>query len=390
MRRMWRLSLGDERGAIFIASLVLVMIMTILGVSLFDLSMIEGRLATGDVVSSQVLYCAEAALGRTMNDSAGRMTQIGNLLAASSGGTLTFTETVTSPLGTCSNTIVFKEVAAVPATACVGGWCRYLTATSTGAGGTQRGVRIQLLGLGLWRNWNSASLNQNGLPYWDGNSSDFATVGNIGSWLSNTGAFTGGSGPGVTTYPFWGDSYTLGSETGGTPRPDIFFRGNGGTVTFKAEFTAYDGHHGPAPDKFGWFESTASGTVGTLHQLFNAQNYTANTQLGLIAGPAAVSVAFASIGSGTKYYGFYLTNSVGETMYTLSSKQAAGNPAQHFALFKQDANTYWLGVEDLNSSPDRDFQDMIFKFVVSGDAVVDPSAPGPQPWKDWQECPPCS
>jgi hypothetical protein len=83
-----------------------------------------------------------------------------------------------------------------------------------------------------------------------------------------------------------------------------------------------------------------------------------------------------------------MTNGTNELMYSLSTKQAVGNPAQHFAIFKQDANTYWVGVEDLNSSPDRDFQDMIFKFVVSGDAVVDPSSLDPRAWKDWQECPP--
>jgi len=386
---MWRFTLGDERGTIFIGSLVLVTIMTILGVALFDLSMIEGRLATADIVSSQVLYCAEAALGRTMNDSAGRMATIGTTLAASTGGTLTWSETVTSQASTCNNTIVFKEVANA---ACMGGWCRYLTATSTGAGGTQRGVRIQLLGLGLWRNWNVASLSQDGQPYWDGNTSDFNPgVGSIGSWLSNTGAFAGGSGPG-TTYPFWGDAYAMASDTGGASRPDIFFRGNGGTVTFKAEFTAYNGHLGPLPDRFGWFESTASATVGTLHELFNAQSYTANTQLGLIPGPAPVSVSFTS--SSTKYYGFYLRNATGETMYTLSTKQSGISVpgVQHFALFKQDANTYWLGGEDLNTSPDRDFQDLIFKLVVSGDAVLDPSDPGlgVKRWQDWQECPPPS
>ena len=294
MKRVWGLTGGNQRGGILLAGLVLVMVMTLLGVALFDLAMVEGALTVGEIVSSQVLYCSEAALGRTMNDSAGRMTQIGTTLATSSGGTLTWTETVTSQASTCSNTIVFKEVANA---ACAGGWCRYLTATSTGAGGTQRGVRIQLLGLGFWRNWNLA--NESGQPYWDGNSFDFTSAGNIGNWLSNTGAFASGSGPGVR-YPFWGNAYTTGSDTGGTPLPSIFFRGNGGTVTFKAEFTAFDGHHGPVPDRFGWFESTSSGTVGTLHELFNAQNYTDNTQLGLIAGPAAVSVAFAS--SSSKYY----------------------------------------------------------------------------------------
>jgi hypothetical protein len=142
MKGVWRLTGGDQRGAIFLSGLVFVMIMTILGVALFDLSMIEGRLATGDVVSSQVLYCAEAALGRTMNDSAigGRVEQI-NTAVLTPGTTRTWAETVTSRAGSCSNTIAFQDLANVN---CPGGRCRYLTATSTGSGGTRRGVRIQL------------------------------------------------------------------------------------------------------------------------------------------------------------------------------------------------------------------------------------------------------
>ena len=42
--------------------------MTILGVALFSLSRIEGGLAIGDAASNQVLYCAEAGLGRAQLD----------------------------------------------------------------------------------------------------------------------------------------------------------------------------------------------------------------------------------------------------------------------------------------------------------------------------------
>ncbi len=82
MKGVWRVTGGDQGGAVFLASLVLVAIMTMLGIALFDLAMIEGALAIGDAGSSQLLSCAEAALGRTMADYTvgGRMAQISGAL----------------------------------------------------------------------------------------------------------------------------------------------------------------------------------------------------------------------------------------------------------------------------------------------------------------------
>ncbi|GIV16807.1 MAG: hypothetical protein KatS3mg022_2242 [Armatimonadota bacterium] len=56
------------------------------------------------------------------------------------------------------------------------------------------------------QSWVAADCRcNNGDPYWDGNSKDFTKPGNIGNWLTNTGAFTGGTGPGVA-YPYVGSS----------------------------------------------------------------------------------------------------------------------------------------------------------------------------------------
>jgi murein DD-endopeptidase MepM/ murein hydrolase activator NlpD len=59
-----RLTLGDERGAALLMGLSLVMIMTLLGVALFEMSTIEASLARRDVSDIQAFYCAEAQTAR--------------------------------------------------------------------------------------------------------------------------------------------------------------------------------------------------------------------------------------------------------------------------------------------------------------------------------------
>ena len=113
MRRVWGLTVGTERGSIFLASLMLVAVMTLLGIALFNLAAIEAGLNAGDTASNQLLYCANAALGRTMVDTAtgGRMDQITNLVGT--GNALTFpAETVTLGSFTgfsCTTTVTFID-----------------------------------------------------------------------------------------------------------------------------------------------------------------------------------------------------------------------------------------------------------------------------------------
>jgi len=114
MQRMWRLTAGNQRGSIFISGLVLVAVMTLLGIALFDLARIEGALAIGDAASGQALYCAEAALGRTMLDTAagGRIDQI-QIAASTTPGVpppaSPWTDTVTTSSGTCTTTVTFTD-----------------------------------------------------------------------------------------------------------------------------------------------------------------------------------------------------------------------------------------------------------------------------------------
>ena len=59
-----RLPLGDERGIALLVALFLVLIMTLLGVALFEMSTIEASLARGDLSEVQAFYCAEAQAAR--------------------------------------------------------------------------------------------------------------------------------------------------------------------------------------------------------------------------------------------------------------------------------------------------------------------------------------
>jgi len=53
-------ALREERGTALLMSLTLVMVMTLLGVALFEMSTIEANLAKRDVTDVQLFYCAEA------------------------------------------------------------------------------------------------------------------------------------------------------------------------------------------------------------------------------------------------------------------------------------------------------------------------------------------
>ena len=63
-RRLAQAALRDQRGSAFLMGLMLVMVMTLLGVALFEMSTIEAGLARSDAVDIQAFYCAEAEVSR--------------------------------------------------------------------------------------------------------------------------------------------------------------------------------------------------------------------------------------------------------------------------------------------------------------------------------------
>lgn len=63
-RRLAQAALHDERGTAFLMGLMIVMVMTLLGVALFEMSTIEAGLARSDALDIQAFYCAEAEAAR--------------------------------------------------------------------------------------------------------------------------------------------------------------------------------------------------------------------------------------------------------------------------------------------------------------------------------------
>ena len=174
-----------------------------------------------------------------------------------------------------------------------------------------------------------------GSAYWNGNTSSDGLGTGIGYYLTNTGVYDGGSGPGVL--PFWGNA-------GGTA--DIFgffWDGGSSTAALKLEVAGYSGSN-----VFGYEELGYWNTAKTV--------YTPGTNTVLFDGSATQGAS--AVFTPTTDYVFFLTSSEG-TFYT--DMFLDDSTYQHFALFKQSEGVYWLGMEDLKTGSDMDYNDMIVK-----------------------------
>jgi hypothetical protein len=173
---------------------------------------------------------------------------------------------------------------------------------------------------GGWQTWTTAVLDANGNPYWDGNSSDGAAK-NIGYYLTNTGAFSGNSVPGAI--PYWG------TVAGGSDKFKMQVSGSD-DVALKIEIAGYSGSN-----IFGYKDLSGS------HDLF--------------LGPAGAGASATF--TPTSDYVFYLKSPDG----TFYSDMSNNDSYQHFAIFKEADGVYWMGMEDLASNSDMDYNDMVVK-----------------------------
>ncbi len=194
-----------------------------------------------------------------------------------------------------------------------------------------------------WQTWQSSSPSNNGGEFWDNRSWDGRSC-NIGYWL--TGAATGcsnslassglplGQAPGELA--FWG-------RTRGTNDSSYYFSSSNAdrVATLRIEVAGNRNYN-----SFGWYSLSAP---STLNQLFAGAN-----------GPVLDSAAFTPTGN----FGYYFTDRDGNTYRT------SGSSHQRFALFREtpggtsgtEADTYWLGLEDLPlSASDRDYNDLVVR-----------------------------
>src|SRR2546426_8076680 len=56
----------DERGSVLVSGLMLVLVMTLIGSAIFNVAVIDNRLALGDAKQAQAFYIAEAGLNAAM------------------------------------------------------------------------------------------------------------------------------------------------------------------------------------------------------------------------------------------------------------------------------------------------------------------------------------
>jgi hypothetical protein len=181
-----------------------------------------------------------------------------------------------------------------------------------------------IVGGGGFQNWIVGDINENGTPYWDGNSTDFTNSGNIGNYLTSTGAFSV-TGLGVGTLAYYGNA-------DGSSVSNVSFSTNGQTQypTILLEVAGF------APQNtFGYYYLSAP---NTLYQLFSG----------------ADSVGTSKSFSPTQAYGFYITSPDG-TFKTQSSDY------QHFAIFQEGAG-FIIGMEDrVRAESDFDYNDMVVR-----------------------------
>jgi hypothetical protein len=182
-----------------------------------------------------------------------------------------------------------------------------------------------------WITWTAAA--NNGGEFWDNYSSDSQGGdhrANIGYYLTKAGVYTNWAPyehPG--NIAFWANS-------NGSAVSNLSMTASGQmSANLKFEWAGNAGIN-----KFGWFDWNDPNKA--KHMIFDGSD----------GGGASADVFISAL-----EYGFYLETSGGTTYYSMGG-------GGHFALFRQDANTYWLGIEDLDlCNGDRDYNDMILKIT---------------------------
>jgi hypothetical protein len=202
-----------------------------------------------------------------------------------------------------------------------------------------------------WQTWTIGDLNENGRPYWDGNSADSSRPMNIGSCLTATGACTqlGASAPGAI--PYWGTGTGLAD-------PNLYFvrESTQSRAALRLEIAGNADYN-----SFGWYDVTAP---SVLYQIFAGP---------VDPGDGAASATFLP----SAQYGFYLRARNGDLYRTQSGLNSGDLDAQHFAVFLAGSQpeAYWIGVEDLRlAGSDRDYQDLVVR--VQGEPVAAVPEPG--------------
>lgn len=222
--------------------------------------------------------------------------------------------------------------------------------------------------------WEGAwSANEDGDPYWDGNSIDYSQPGNIGNFIAGTGAFAGHpQSPNNPSMPYLkGTGANAGAN--GTPI-DVYFQTGAqpNWAAIKIEVAGLSNYNyfgiykqGELPSSLNELLTTPPGTLGSSGKsmlLFRGAD-----------GPGQ-TITFLTPWSD---FGFYLatesqtTPGTVERAFFSESSLNSGTELnlQHFAFFHAGPSAYYVGAEDkpLGSS-DRDYNDIVVYVAAVPDA----------------------
>lgn len=191
-----------------------------------------------------------------------------------------------------------------------------------------------------WQAWSAP--NKDGNPYWDNVSSDGGDR-NVGYFLSGTGNYTGHPDSPNITPEWWG----FGAPASGPSTADLNFYFQTSlplTVKLVIEVSARANIN-----EIGWYDVTNPSILNVV-----------------FPGPAGAGATVTF--NPTTAFGLYLKTSDG-TYYTQSNlNPLIEQDHQHFALFKESAGVYWIGVEDKRKNTGEgfsgDYNDVVIRMAV--------------------------
>jgi len=240
--------------------------------------------------------------------------------------------------------------------------------------GTANALTLQPAATGV--SWQPAwTADENGDPYWDGNSSDYTQPGNIGNFIAGSGAFTGH--PESPNNPFMPYLQGTGTNAGLNGMPiDVYFQSAAPNwAALKIEVAGlsnwnYFGIYkqGDLPSNLNELLTTPPGNLGL-----------SGKSMLLFAGTDSPGASLTFVSPWTDF-GFYLATedptNPGNVLRaffsesTLNSGTESGK--QHFAFFQAKTGAYpayYIGAEDLPlSSSDKDYNDLVVYIQAIPDA----------------------
>ena len=241
--------------------------------------------------------------------------------------------------------------------------------------GTANALTLQPAATGVtWEpTWTA---NENGDPYWDGNSSDYTQPGNIGNFIAGTGAFAGHpQSPNNPSMPYLKGT---GTNAGANGMPiDVYFQSAAPNwAALKIEIAGlsnwnYFGIYkqGELPSDLNELLTTPPGTLGD-----------SGKSMLLFKGTDVPGASLTFVSPWTDF-GFYLATedsankgTVLRAFFSESSLNSGPDKnLQHFAFFRATPPNaaypaYYIGVEDLPGLGDKDYQDLVVYIQAIPDA----------------------